>query len=39
LGETGQANAIWQEAKTVFAKRPEAIALLAEAARAAEIAN
>ena len=39
LEETGSANTIWTEAKTVFASDPAAIALLLEAARAAEIAN
>ena len=39
LGETGLANEIWQEAQQVFGKNAEAIALLREAARAAEIAN
>ncbi|MHA1127742.1 MAG: c-type cytochrome biogenesis protein CcmI [Alphaproteobacteria bacterium] len=37
LGETAKASAIWNEAKEVFAESPEAIALLLEAARDAEV--
>ena len=37
LGETGRANAIWQEAQTVFTGDMGAQRLLDEAARSAEI--
>lgn len=39
LGETGNANAIWQEAKETFKDDPNAMILLTEAAQAAEIIN
>ena len=39
LGETGKANAIWQEAQAVFGDKPDAMNVLREAARAAEIIN
>jgi len=39
LGETGNANAIWQEAQDVFAGNDEALAVLLEAARSAEVSN
>lgn len=37
LGETAKASAIWNEAKEVFADNPEAINMLLEAARDAEV--
>ncbi|MGB0440935.1 MAG: c-type cytochrome biogenesis protein CcmI, partial [Paracoccaceae bacterium] len=39
LGETGNANAIWLEAKETFASNEDAMSILREAARAAEIIN
>jgi cytochrome c-type biogenesis protein CcmH len=39
LGETKRASAIWNEAQTVFAGRTDALAILREAAQAAEVAN
>lgn len=39
LGERGSANTVWQEARETFKDNPEAMTLLSEAARAAEIIN
>lgn len=39
LGETANASAIWNEAKGVFSKDAQAMALLREAAVSAEVAN
>ncbi len=39
LGETGQASAIWTEAQAVFEGNDEALAMLREAAQAAEVAQ
>lgn len=39
LGEQGSANTIWHKAKETFKNDPEAMALLTEAARSAEIIN
>lgn len=39
LGERGSANTVWQEAKETFKNDPNAMTLLTEAARAAEIIN
>ncbi|MBL4749397.1 MAG: c-type cytochrome biogenesis protein CcmI [Amylibacter sp.] len=39
LGETGKASDIWNEAQEVFSENAEALALLREAAQAAEVAN
>ena len=39
LGETAQASAIWTESQEVFKDSPEALALLREAAQAAEVAQ
>jgi cytochrome c-type biogenesis protein CcmH len=39
LGETARASAIWKEAQTVFAGQPAALAILREAAQAAEVAQ
>lgn len=39
LGERGSANAVWQEARETFKNNAEAMTLLTEAARAAEILN
>jgi cytochrome c-type biogenesis protein CcmH len=39
LGETAKASAIWAEAREMFSENADAIALLHEAAQAAEVAN
>jgi cytochrome c-type biogenesis protein CcmH len=39
LGETAKASAIWVEAREVFGENADAMALLLEAAQAAEVAN
>lgn len=39
LGEQGSANTVWRNAKETFKNDPEALALLTEAARSAEIIN
>lgn len=39
LGETAKASDIWAEARDVFAENTDAMAILLEAARAAEVAN
>ena len=39
LGEWGNANAIWTEAQETFKDNADAMTLLTEAARAAEIIN
>lgn len=39
LGETGRASAIWKEAQGVFDGKPAELAILREAAQAAEVAN
>jgi cytochrome c-type biogenesis protein CcmH len=39
LGETGKASAIWNEARETFANNADALAVLLEAAQAAEVAN
>ena len=39
LGERSSANTVWHDAKEIFKDNPEAMALLTEAARTAEIIN
>jgi cytochrome c-type biogenesis protein CcmH len=39
LGETGKASVIWNEARETFADNADALAVLLEAAQAAEVAN
>jgi cytochrome c-type biogenesis protein CcmH len=39
LGETAKASDIWNEAQGVFGENPDAMAVLREAAQAAEVAN
>ncbi len=39
LGQTGNAAAVWNEAQDVFSENAEALALLLEAAQAAEVSN